>query len=421
VNLLDIKSKRDNGFKSNSAIISVIPKKRYKISTEYVGINGDPYSAYFGVIILDEKGIELDRKIRWLNDFSGEKKQENIVINISTNRIFIIYRINAEMTQKSDCHYQLLPFEKISVTQVNSDMEEDYDSINDIPLPRLNELSEEQELTIEKNMVWLCSIGRSGSTWLGSQLLSYNTHYIHEPDITSHLGVTRGDIGKRVRIKDVRKDRDYFLSSAYKNTWKFYLRKLIINRIYAQVGDFSKKIILKESTRFDGSDIICECLPNSKMIILFRDGRDVTDSRLDARLEGGWVAQELGHSSYEKGREDFISISSWDWVLVTENLLKTARIFGKEFVYQVKYEDLLRNTCGELEKIYQFLKIDISKDELGKIIEKYSFKNISSENKGKSKFFRSATPGKWKENFTDEEKKIMNKIMGNLLKKLGYE
>ncbi len=421
--MLDIKSKKDEGFDSNSAPISVIQKKRYKFSTEYIGIKGELYSAYFGVIILDEDGTEIDRKIRWLNDFSGGKKQANIVIDVPSSRVLFIYRINSKTPIKSDCFYRLLPFEKISVKQVNFDIDEYFDDIHDFSIPRLNEVSDEQEKIIEKNLVWVFSIGRSGSTWLGKQLLSHNTDYIHEPEITSHLGVTAdrfGKEGRRVRIKDMRKSPDYFLSNVYKDTWIFYLRKFIINRIYAQIQDLSKKIILKESTRFDASDIISECLPNSQIIVLFRDGRDVTDSRLDARSSGGWVSQNTGHSLDEKSRKEFIEESSWDWVLVTENLLKTCRL-RKKSVYQIKYEDLLKNTLEELEKIYQFLKINISKDDLLKIVEKYSFKNIPSEKKGKGKFFRSASSGKWKENFSEDEKEIMKKIMWNTLRKLGYE
>ena len=43
------------------------------------------------------------------------------------------------------------------------------------------------------------------------------------------------------------------------------------------------------------------------------------------------------------------------------------------------------------------------------------------EEKGRGKFTRSATPGKWKENFSEEEIKIMDQEMGDLLKNLGYE
>jgi len=66
------------------------------------------------------------------------------------------------------------------------------------------------------------------------------------------------------------------------------------------------------------------------------------------------------------------------------------------------------------------LEIEIDKKTLEKIVEKYSFENIPSGLKGKGKFARSASPGKWKENFSEEEKKIMSDVMGDKLVNLGY-
>ncbi len=45
--------------------------------------------------------------------------------------------------------------------------------------------------------------------------------------------------------------------------------------------------------------------------------------------------------------------------------------------------------------------------------------NKESE-KGKGQFRRFATPGKWKENFTDEEKKTVENMIGDTLRKMGY-
>lgn len=42
-----------------------------------IGIKGKPYTGYLGVINLDKKNQEIERKIEWLNDFSGTKKTIN--------------------------------------------------------------------------------------------------------------------------------------------------------------------------------------------------------------------------------------------------------------------------------------------------------------------------------------------------------
>ena len=120
-------------------------------------------------------------------------------------------------------------------------------------------------------------------------------------------------------------------------------------------------------------------------------------------------------------RRVFVKNQSKAWVVRTENFLKAYNNTPTDLRYLVKYEELLKNTKNELKKIYEFIKIDIPDKDLQKIVEKFSFKNIPEDKKGSGKFTRSATPGKWRENFDQDEKKIMNQIMGKTLQKLDYE
>jgi len=70
--------------------------------------------------------------------------------------------------------------------------------------------------------------------------------------------------------------------------------------------------------------------------------------------------------------------------------------------------------------MYSFLEIKISEKELKSIIDKYNFKNIPEEKRGTGKIARIASPGKWKENFSEEEKIVINEIMKEYLQMLGY-
>ena len=49
-------------------------------------------------------------------------------------------------------------------------------------------LSEEEELALEKNLVWVFADRRSGTTWLAKELLSHQTKIMDEPLIGLHLG-----------------------------------------------------------------------------------------------------------------------------------------------------------------------------------------------------------------------------------------
>lgn len=420
--LYDVKIGQDDEFLRNSREIKVKQGSKYRLSTEVRVLKGKPFSAYFGVVFLNNQSKETERKIKWLNDVSGTKKIINMIFESPTEKIVMVYRINAETPVKSECQLSILPLDKISLDEVDSKIKEDFERPTDFVLPRPKELTPEQEEMLEQNLVWIFGSTRSGTTWLGLELLSHNTHSINESYITHHLGFRQEAITDEViRGFDRRyEEPDYFFSKQFQDTWIFYLRKMILNRIYAQVTDLSKKIVLKEPMRIGASDIISKCLPKSRIIILMRDGRDILDSRIDARQEDSWAAK-TGVSTLESSdRLTFIETYGKIWVKLMEILMNTFHNHPKDLRFLVKYEELRKNTVEELKKIYDFLQIDIKKNELEDLVKKYSFENVPSELKGKGKFRRYAVPGKWKENFSKSEISLMDKIMGKTLGELGY-
>jgi len=288
----------------------------------------------------------------------------------------------------------------------------------------MNILSEDDELTLEKNLIWIFADRRSGTTWLAKELLSYNTNWMDEPLIGLHLGRYEFSKNRFTRMLEMQADRkDYFFSKEQKDTWQFFLRKLILNRINNQFDDISKKIIIKEPTGSMASDILAQCLPHSKIIILLRDGRDIIDSKIDAESPGGWEIKEKKGFRQEvtrTNRPQYIRKFSILWNGIIEILLKAYENHSSELRLLLKYEDLRVNTFEELKKIYQFLEIKIDDKEIQKIVNKFAFENIPENQKGQGEFKRFASPGKWRENFNDEEKALINNLIGETLKKLGY-
>ncbi len=414
----------------NSKVIAVCPSKLYSINTEYIGKNGKPFCAYFGIIFTGKNGKEIDRKIRWLNDFSNEKKEIGIVFKAITDQVILIYRINKETPLTSECEYSLLPIEKIILTKCNSAVEnisqihsklrgvkkifkESYDNILDYHRKREKELTKERESKLEENIVWLFGSPRSGTTWLANQLKSGKVLTMDEPRIGRFIFPTA------LELKDDRKD--YFFCNEYKKTWSYFLRKLILNRIYSQFHDISNKIIIKDPNASFGASVLSECLPNSKILILIRDGRDVLDSLVDARSENGWVtklddAPPLSTSQ----RLRFIRNQGGNWKKTTEIMIEAFNSKPNELRYMVKYEDLRNNTKQELTEIFKFVGIKMSDSQIAEIVEKHSFENIAKEKKGKGKFARKASPGEWKKNFSIEEQDLIEKLMKKLLKELKY-
>jgi hypothetical protein len=280
------------------------------------------------------------------------------------------------------------------------------------------ELPEKYEKTMEQNIVWIFGAGRSGTTWLAKELLSHNTNVIDEPYLGAHLATP----GRNEKVHEFHKTRDdYFFSNAFKKTWIFFLRKLILNRIYFQTKDYSKYVIIKEPHGTLGAGNIVECLPGSKIIVVLRDGRDVLDSEFDANRPGGWSSNVSGITVAANTKKNFIRNQSNLWNKTMNTLMNVYENYPEEKKILVRYENLRQNTVPELERIYKFLKIDINIDEIKTIVNKYSFENIPDSEKGSGKSRRSATPGKWKDNFNEEEQELMNSLMEETMKRLGYQ
>jgi len=291
----------------------------------------------------------------------------------------------------------------------------------------MEELSLQDEIRLEKNLVWIFADRRSGTTWLANELLSYKTKLLDEPLLGLHLGilVEREKLFTRTYERQ-KKRQNYFFSSEHKDIWKFYLRKLILNRINDQFKTLSEKIIIKEPTGSIGADFIAKCTPNSKIIVVLRDGRDIIDSKIDESKPGAWELKEKGEGTSdpraitEEKRLYFVKRYSKMWVLVMKILMNSYIEHPKELRYLVRYEDLLTHTVFELKKIYQFLGIKIEEVKIQEIVDRYSFDKIPESEKGKGEFRRFATPGKWKENLSKKEQEKMNEIIKDTLTELGY-
>jgi len=288
---------------------------------------------------------------------------------------------------------------------------------------KLPDLNDEQELALEKNIVWVFAFPRSGTQWLGTQLLIHNNNILSGPSIGIHLGSTQGGMeNKFMRNFDfLHKKEGYFFSDLYKETWTYFLRKLILNRIYAQFHDLTKKVIAPDPEGSEGADIFAECLPQSKLIWLQRDGRDSVDSVVDAFKQGSWHSEIGVNPPNDSSRLITVKRASMRWVKRMEILNTAFENHPKELRYKIKYEDLRKNTVDKLRKIYEFIRVDLTQKDLEFIVDKYSFENIPEKKKGSGKVTRSASPGKWRENFSEDEIKTMQEIMGETLSRLGYD
>ncbi|MDE1817914.1 MAG: sulfotransferase domain-containing protein [Thaumarchaeota archaeon] len=342
----------------------------------------------------------------------------SVIFNVPNNAKYVIlgYRVNKETPVKGDVILELQDIKSIKLEETTDEIEL-FDDRLDFDIPNLPSLTQEQEKILEKKMVWILGWIRSGSTWLAKDLLNHPSNsYWHEPYIGWHL-----DVIQQWHYGD---DRYFFSRSHMKNILPA-LKQLILARTYSQVRSFSQNIVIKEPNGSGAADIMMNLFQESKLIFLLRDGRDVVDSIMDAHQINSWNKDnpitKFEPLQTENMRHEAIIRHSKEWVRITETVWKAYQNHNPVLRHLVKYENLINNTLNEVKKIYNFIGIITVDEQINKIIDIYDFHKIPDSEKGSGKFFRSATPGTWKKNFSKEEQELMNSIMLETLKKMEYE
>jgi Sulfotransferase family len=267
-----------------------------------------------------------------------------------------------------------------------------------------------------ENIVWIFGTGRSGSTWLGSMMEGLDGCAMwNEPLVGNLFGNFH-----YFRVGGRKPGRQYILGEPYKETWLGPMRDLVLGGAAARFPELMEGgyLIIKEPNGSIGSPLLMEALPESRMIFLIRDPRDVVASSMDARSEGSWL-QERREARRRTSKPDrnpnvYVRMRANSYVQQIEKTGQAYRAHGGHKV-MVRYEDLRADTLGTMKGIYTALEIPVEEAELARSVEKNSWENIPEQEKGEGKKRRKAKPGGWKEDLTARQVEIVEEITGPLL------
>lgn len=224
-------------------------------------------------------------------------------------------------------------------------------------------------------------------------------------------------------------DPNYFFCGEYTDVWRPELRRLILARLSAQVGQAENElsltepaVIVKEPNGSHGAEFMMSVLPRARLIFLLRDGRDVIDSLMDAMSAGGWLAQPyMRRMESPEERLAFARSESRVWLQRTEIVERAYDAHPPELRWKLRYEDLRASPLASLSPLVDWLGLNRSSGELRAAISENSFEAIPSAQRGRGTQWRAATPGLWRQNMSAEERAAMEEIMGPKLAELGYE
>jgi Sulfotransferase domain len=273
-----------------------------------------------------------------------------------------------------------------------------------------------------ENIVWIFGSGRTGSTWLSTMMGDVEGH---PPWDEPWVGTLFGDYYYR-GVSEQRRKAEHFILGSHRGTWLRSIRNFVLDMAGAIFPTLSEDdyLIIKEPNGSMGAPLLIEALPESRMILLVRDPRDVVASSMDAKSEGGWN-YEKNKKLYLEGRRKSSSEDPDDFAkrrakryLDGMGKAKEAYDAHKGPKALVRYEELRSDTLGTMKRIYSTLGIAVNEQELERVVKKHSWENIPEEKKGQGKVYRKATPGSWREDLTPEQAEAVERITSPLLKEL---
>jgi hypothetical protein len=93
----------------------------------------------------------------------------------------------------------------------------------------------------------------------------------------------------------------------------------------------------------------------------------------------------------------------------------------RELRHRVRYEDLVADPADCLAGITDWLGLDRDAAAIASAVEAHTVGSPGQSATGAAATRRSATPGLWRENLSEEESALAHEIMGEKLADLGYE
>jgi len=275
--------------------------------------------------------------------------------------------------------------------------------------------------------IFIMSSERSGSNLLRSILDSHEAisappalqllrqfdqllHYYGNLEVKDNFEQLKTDILKVVNLKGTQNEWAYEIRNSdlknLKNTYKNRFLEIVFE-VYAAHAhkDGNEIFVCKENNIFDYAINILYNYPDSKIIYLVRDGRDVATSEKKIKF-----------------RKRHIYLISEKWVQEQEKSIKVYQNLGSNKVFILKYEELLLNTREVLIQICNFLEINYG-DHL---LNFHKRKNIK-EQSTKSEFWKNISSpilknniGKFRNNLSQNEIKIFESLSWEVLSILNY-
>jgi hypothetical protein len=268
----------------------------------------------------------------------------------------------------------------------------------------------------QSKVVWMFGARRTGSTWFAQMLGDLpRIHKWGEPLIGELIG------GFYYRLED-KTGRNHIFAPEFRDLWMSWIRRLVCEGAAARAPRLIERdgfMVIRDPHGTVGAPILCQALPNSKLIFLVRDPRDVVASMADAHQSGGWMgvrAARRGRARRAAGahqaERDPLQFAKQHAERVVFEFSKAGEAFDSHRGPKtlVRYEDLRADTVKELTRVCRELEIDAEPEAIAESAAKNSWERVPEEEKGSGKFHRKASPGSWAEDLPPEHARLIERL-----------
>ncbi len=273
------------------------------------------------------------------------------------------------------------------------------------------EAGDEAEGITPENIVWVLGSGRTGSSWLSSMMRALPDHARWNEPVVGML------FGRFYYERSRWDERDAFiLSDSFRETWLRAIRNLVLDGAtarYPEVAEGGGYLVIKDPWGSIGAPLLMEALPESRMIFLVRDPRDVVASTLHVTFLRETPSTPRWQKA-EKQTDDFVREEA-EFYLGSISVTRQAYEAHEGRKVLVRYEDLKADTLGTMKRVYSTLEIPVDEGELAKAVEKRSWENIPEDRKGEGTARRRGASGGWREDLTPEQAEIVGRVTAPLL------
>ena len=277
-----------------------------------------------------------------------------------------------------------------------------------------------------ENIVWVFGVDREGGTWLGSMIGELEGLGMwDEPEIGELFG--RFYHEKVVHQQD---SKGSIMDPDRKGTWLRSIRTFVLNAVEANYPLLAEggNLAITESSGSLGAPLLVEALPESRMVFLIRNPRDMVSSALGT-VEEGVIAQESQGNEVERvGEPDGLEeqpVGSPERHpdSLVESFARTylqyagnARRAYEEHAGPkslVRYEDLLADTPATMRRLYAELGMTLDERKLAEVAAPPPREQPPEEGSGGS--VREAGVGRGRRNLTEDQERIVERITAPLV------